>query len=308
MTMTEADLAGLAMTPTDEDIARSRHDARGGARPFLKWAGGKAKLMPQLRPLLPRRFGRYHEPFLGGGAMFFELMPKRARLSDTNEELTTTWGVVQHDPDSLVQALAALRYDRDEYYRIRAQDPAELSYCEAAARMIYLNKCGFNGLYRVNMKGKFNVPFGRYDDPVICDAGNILACHRALRRPDGLTDKGSDRDVEIRHAPFEKVLGIAERGDFVYFDPPYVPTSDTANFTAYGADKFDEADQRRLADVFRELSDDGVLCMLSNSDTPLVRELYADYPIREVTRSGNISSNAKGRARVTEVVVRSDVW
>jgi DNA adenine methylase len=278
--------------------------AEPAARPFLKWAGGKAKLMPQLRPLLPKRYGRYHEPFLGGGAMYFELAPLRARLADRNQELIVTWSAVQDDPELLIKYLSEFRYDREEYYRVRAIDPADLTYAQAAARMIYLNKCGFNGLYRVNSKGKFNVPFGRYDDPVICDAENIRACHQQLLRPAA----GGARDVQLFTAPFEKVLGIAERGDFVYFDPPYVPTSDTARFTAYGSEGFGEADQRRLADVFRELSDDGVLCMLSNSDTPLVRELYADYPIREVTRSGNISSNAKGRGRVTEVVVRSDVW
>lgn len=268
-------------------------------RPFVKWAGGKRRLLPEIKKLLPKKWGRYFEPFLGGGALFWELLPQDAWLSDNNPHLMEAWEAVQQEVELLLRRLRRLRWSEADYYRIRAQDPQKLTRTQAAARVIYLNKTCFNGLWRVNAAGKHNVPFGRYAErPQICDAENLRACHRALA--------GAGR--ELHCCSFEKIYNQCEKHDLVYFDPPYVPVSKTASFTAYGPDAFGEDQQRRLAELFTELSDDGVYCILSQSDAPLVRELYGDYPMRVVSRSGSISSNVAGRGRVPELLVWSGSW
>lgn len=266
-------------------------------RPFLKWAGGKGQLLEQLKPLLPHTpWRRYFEPFVGSAALFFALRPAEATLSDVNRELIDCYVAVQKHVERLVFALERHEYDEQLYYEVRKQDPADLDLPTRAARTIYLNKTGYNGLYRVNRAGRFNVPFGRYTNPGFRSpdsVDNLRACSRALR-----TAKLAVRD-------FGQVVRHARRGDFVYFDPPYVPLSETSAFTSYAAAGFGPAEQARLAEVVGELSDAGVLVMLSNSDTPMVRTLYAKYRIDVVTASRSINSRATGRGKVHEVVVRN---
>jgi DNA adenine methylase len=266
-------------------------------RPFLKWAGGKGQLLEQLRPLLPDRIeGRYFEPFVGSAALFFALRPATATLSDVNRELIDCYRAVQKRVSDVVAALQSHEYEESRYYMVRGQQPADLELPARAARTIYLNKTGYNGLYRVNRAGRFNVPFGRYTNPGFRSAEsveNLRACSRALKAATlGVRDFGE----VVRHAG---------RGDFVYFDPPYVPLSDTSDFTSYVPGGFGQGEQERLAEVFAELSRTGVRAMLSNSDTPAVRELYAAYRIDTVTASRSINSRAKGRGKVREVVVRN---
>ncbi len=265
------------------------------ARPVLKWAGGKRRLLPELIRRLPPDFDTYHEPFIGGGALFFALAGRgrigRARLSDANPSLIDVYQALRDDVDGVIAALQEHVYDRDHYYRVRALRPSDLSLPERAARVIYLNKTCYNGLYRENRKGEFNVPFGRYKNPTICDEPNLRAAARALR---GV-------DVARRH--FSSVLDHARPGDFVYFDPPYHPLSTTANFTAYDRHGFGPDDQRQLRDVFAALAERGVRALLSNSDTPFVRELYDGFAIDQVFAARAVNSKGNGRGKVAEVVV-----
>lgn len=266
-------------------------------RPILKWVGGKTQLLEQLEPLMPKTFHRYFEPFVGGAAVFFNLRARRpemaAFLSDVNAELVNCYTAVRDDVGSVIRELGKHVYASDHYYEVRAWKPAELRPAERAARTIYLNKTGYNGLYRVNRAGQFNVPFGRFTKPQFCDEDNLNACARALR------------GVSIEHGDFSNVLKTAKKGDFVYFDPPYVPLSPTSDFTAYIPGGFGEGEQRKLAKTFAKLAARGVNVMLSNSDTPLVRELYADFDIRVVYASRSVNSNAARRGKLAEVVVRS---
>lgn len=271
-------------------------DAEPRARPFLKWAGGKGQLIEQIRPLLPRAWGRYFEPFVGSGALFFALRPAAATLADVNGELVDCYVAVQKHVEAVIAELCEHEYDEEHYYRVRDLDPDALPPAKRAARTIYLNKTGYNGLYRVNRKGRFNVPFGRHTNPGFRQAAsldNLRACARALR------------GVNLVVRDFEQVLRDARRGDFVYFDPPYVPVSATAAFTSYVPGGFGPADQERLARVFRGLSRRGVRAMLSNSDTAAVRALYAGFPIDTVHASRSINSNVERRGKIGEVVVRN---
>lgn len=268
----------------------SEKEARA-PRPFLKWAGGKGQLLEQYAPLFPKRYKRYLEPFLGGGAVFFHLRPPRAVLSDNNAELVDCFRAVREEVRAVIAALRLHRYDRDHFYAVRALDPQTLTLAERAARTIFLNRTCFNGLYRVNAQGRFNVPFGRYANPKILDAENLRACSRALRR------------ARIECAPFQRVLEKARRGDFVYFDPPYHPRSKTSYFTAYAPGGFTADDQRDLARVYATLDRRGVLVMLSNSDTPLIRELYRGFRIVEVRAARSINSKGEARGAITELVV-----
>lgn len=263
------------------------------AKPFLKWAGGKRQLLPAIRANLPASFARYHEPFVGGGAVFFDLAPKRAVLSDANDELVSCYLVVRDRVRDLVAALRGHVYEKEHYYRVRALDPSALDAVERAARTIYLNKAGYNGLYRVNSRGIFNVPFGRHRNPTICDEPNLLACSAQLR------------GAEIARRPFESVLGVAAAGEFVYFDPPYIPVSRTSNFTAYSDLRFEEAEQERLARAFEELARRGVRVMLSNSDVEWVRERYAAFRVTEVLATRSVNSVSSSRGLIGELLVTS---
>jgi DNA adenine methylase len=262
-------------------------------RPFLKWAGGKGQLLAELRALVPPLRGRYFEPFLGGGALFFDLLPPKGVLSDVNAEIVGCYATVRDRVDELIRSLKKHRYEVDHYYAVRDSDPAKLSPVDRAARTIFLNKTGFNGLYRVNSSGKFNVPFGRYAKPLICDEANLRACSAALAK------------VELVTCDFEESASRAKKGDFVYFDPPYVPLSRTATFTAYARGGFGRDAQNRLASVFDRLARRGVKVLLSNSDVPEIRELYSDYRIEIVKAARAINSKGSRRGPVTEVLVSS---
>ena len=273
------------------------------AAPFLKWAGGKAKLVPTLAALLPP-FERYLEPFLGGGAVFFGLEERgavpRALLSDTNPYLIDAFLAVRDAVEEVIEALAPLAADfaaRDEagrrelYYAVREHYP--VGPVATAAWLIFLNRTCYNGLFRVNAAGRFNVPYGRYKDPVILDAARLREASGALQR------------AELRCADFELVLAEARPGDFVYLDPPYQPLSATARFTNYTAGGFGPEDQERLARAFASLTERGIPAALSNSDHEAVRRLYdgRGYEIRIVPMSRAINSDGRGRSPVPELLV-----
>ncbi len=269
-------------------------------RPFLKWAGGKTQIVDALLQHKPPRFCAYHEPFVGSAALFFRLYRegcvRRATLSDRNAELIDTYCAVRDVVHEVIQLLSEFPYSEDFYYTLRARDPWQLSLAERAARMIYLNKTCYNGLYRVNREGKFNVPFGRYRSPNYLDEENLCAVSRALQH------------VELRCEPFEAVLDRAAPGDWVYFDPPYVPISPTANFTAYYAEGFGYSEHERLRDVCCALIARGVRVTVSNSDTPVVRALYGMSPfvIHEVRANRAINCKGGRRGKITELLITDE--
>lgn len=264
-------------------------------RPFLKWAGGKSKLIQQYIPYFPRDFKAYYEPFLGGAAVFFYLNPPVATLMDINAELVNAYRCVRDNVEELIKRLEIhqLRHCRDYYYEVR-QCPSVTSI-ESAARLIYLNKTCFNGLYRENSKGEFNVPIGKYKNPKICDPMLLRSVSAALQY------------TEINVSPFEAILDYASRADdFVYFDPPYYPLSSTSNFTAYSRYSFSQDDQVRLKYVFAELAERGVKVMLSNSDCEFIRKLYSNFNIRSIVASRLINSDVMKRGKkISEVLITS---
>ena len=268
------------------------------ARPFLKWAGGKRQLLPQLLSRVPGAFRRYHEPFVGGGALFFALqarqqLPQGARLSDINPELVNAYQVVRDRVETLIVLLGAFRNEEDFYYEIRAQDPQTLDPVQRAARLLYLNRTCFNGLFRENRDGRFNVPFGRYRNLQILRENDLRAASRALR------------GICIEQSSFDALADCVEPGDFVYFDPPYAPLSRTASFTSYSRGGFDDEAQRRLGALVRALSARGVHVLLSNSSAPLIFDIY-DHPehlVEQVLASRAINSRADRRGKVHEVLV-----
>ena len=262
------------------------------AKPFLKWAGGKRQLLDELRARVPDHYGTYHEPFIGGGALFFDQLPTSAILSDLNLRLVRTYRAVRDVPEDVIHELSQCRNEKEFYLSMRERDIDQASDAELAAWMIYLNKTGFNGLYRVNKKGGFNVPFGYYKNPKFCDAENIRLCSERLQ------------GIEILHTDFRTVLERAKRGDFVYFDPPYVPASDTASFTAYTKKGFNLQDQAELRDLARRLKEKGVSVLLSNSSVPEVHALYADgFERIEIFANRAINSNAAKRGKVAEALI-----
>jgi len=261
------------------------------AGPFLKWVGGKTSLLPELLRHVPPRLRRYHEPFVGGGALFFAVAPRRATLSDNNAELVHCYGQIRDDVSGVLEALALHVYEKSHYQSIRALEPRQLSPAARAARFIYLNKTCFNGLWRVNRAGRFNVPIGRYKNPRFLDPQALLAAHRALI------------GIEILHAPFEAALARAAPGDFVYLDPPYDPVSATSSFASYTPDGFTWDDQKRLARSCVALNRRGVRFLLSNSATERIRELYRGFEQRLVRAPRFINSKADSRGRVDELLV-----
>ncbi|MHA1802934.1 MAG: DNA adenine methylase [Promethearchaeota archaeon] len=265
-------------------------------RPFLKWAGGKRQIISQMAPYFPRKFNRYIEPFLGGGAIFFYLMPIKAILIDINEELINVYQVIQENVKELIRSLKKHKNERDYYYMIRNLDRnpeafKALSPVERASRTIFLNRTCYNGLYRVNRKGEFNVPFGRYKNPNYCDEKNLWAVHEALR------------NVELIHGSFETCLELAKKDDFVYFDPPYAPISESANFTSYTRHDFGIEDQLKLKKVFERLDERGCKLMLSNSYTDFILKLYEDYKIIILKAKRAINSDGTKRGEINEILV-----
>lgn len=265
--------------------------------PIVKWVGGKRQLMFELIKNMPKSYNRYFEPFIGGGALFFELQPEQAYISDMNEELINLYSVVRDNVYELIKDLSKHEVSKEYFLEIRNIDRTEqyteLSDVERASRFIYLNRTCFNGMYRVNSQGQFNVPFGHYKNPRIIDENNLLNCSELLKK------------TEIKCADFSEILTKVKKGDLVYFDPPYVPLNDTSSFTSYTKDGFDINMQFKLRDVCDELDNKGVKFMLSNSDTKLVNELYVNYEIKKVFASRQINANADGRGKITEVLVRN---
>jgi len=262
------------------------------AKPFLKWAGGKRQLAPQLLKHVPSFTGRYLEPFVGGGAFFFALRPAAAVLGDINRRLVRSYIGVRDDVEDVVAELSKYPLDKEFYLKLRAEDvDAYVSDSKVAAWLIYLNKTAFNGLYRVNRKGGFNVPWGKYRNPTICDAGNLRAVSLALRH------------AKIVCSDFDIVLAEAKRGDLVYFDPPYVPTSSTSNFTSYSEGKFNLNEQVRLRDCAIRLKQRGVHVMITNSNTQVVRDLYIDFTIRRLKARGSVAAKSKSRGERIDLLI-----
>lgn len=266
-------------------------------RPIIKWVGGKTQLLPELLRIIPPTSGTYYEPFIGGAAVFLASHESkrfsRAVINDVNPELTNLYQVVRDQPDDLMSKLDVITSTADwntqEYFTLMRsmsfQDPAD-----RAARFIYLNKTCFNGLYRVNRSGKFNVPFGRYKNPKLYDRATLMACSEALQ------------GVEIRTGDFSDATRDAQPGDVVYLDPPYVPVSKTSSFTAYSGD-FGPKEQASLAEWVKHLVLRGVTCVLSNSDTPLVHELYGDFELHTVGARRSVNSDGTKRGKINEIVV-----
>lgn len=277
------------------------------SRPFLKWAGGKSKLIEQYIPYFPKEFSCYYEPFLGGGAMFFYLCDAaksggrshhfpniQKYISDINADLINTYLCVKGDVELLISLLEKhqLNHCKEYYYQVRASKPD--TAFELAARLIYLNRTCFNGLYRENSQGEFNVPMGKYKNPKICHSDLLRSASLALQ------------DTEILVSHYYTILKNAKtEQDFVYLDPPYYPLSSTSNFTAYSSNSFDKNEQIKLRDVVKLLTERGVKVMLSNSDCVFVRELYSEFNIYEILATRAINSKAEKRGKITELLITS---
>lgn len=264
--------------------------------PILKWAGGKGRILPLLLPMLPKDVAerRHIEPFTGGGAMFFARRPEGAYLSDINSHLIKTYLAVRDHVENVIDGLQCLAklHSKDQYYVARDRyNSSVLSNSERAALFIYLNRTCFNGLYRVSKRGHFNVPIGSYKNPRILDSENLRRASHVLRA------------ATLCCHDFVAACSTATRSDFVYLDPPYDPISDTANFTSYTEGSFSRHDHMRLRDCFIGMSKRGVACMLSNSDTPFVRELYAGFNIRQISAPRSVSCKGSKRNSVNELVI-----
>ena len=270
------------------------------AKPFVKWAGGKRQIIDELKKYIPDEFNTYYEPFIGGGALLFELAPKKAVINDSNAELMNVYQVLCDDSKFKKMCRVLNNYEANHseefFYEIRNKDKNKntfnrLSDYTRAARTIYLNKACFNGLYRVNSKNEFNVPFGKKSKVNTYDGNNLITVSNYLTM----------NDIKILNKDFEEAVSYAKKGDFVYFDPPY--DSDNNIFTSYTEEGFGKEEQRRLAKVFKELDQKGVYVMLSNHNTTLINELYKDYHIHVIEAKRNINSNGKKRGKVEEVII-----
>lgn len=265
-----------------------------GIKPFLKWAGGKTQLIPNLSKYIPSNFNKYIEPFIGGGAIFFYLNPEKAIISDSNEELITTYKAVRDSVEDIIKILEEYKNEEIFYYKIRALNPEKLSKVESAARLIYLNKTCFNGLYRVNKKGQFNVPYGKRDGEflnkeLLRDASEFL------------------QNVKILHADYMETLKkYAKKGDFIFLDPPYYPVGKYSDFKRYTKEFFYHDDHVVLKEEFDLLVEMGCHVVLTNSDHPVVLELYQDYEIKIIETKRLISSNPKTRNGKDIIVIGSN--
>lgn len=279
------DLTGLDAFPAPQTATQ----------PFLKWAGGKRQLLPDLMTALPLTPGRYFEPFLGGGALFFHRAPEFATLSDTNQRLIRTYRAIRDEVEAVIARLSTYPNDPSFYRTLRDQSLGGQIDAEdditVAAWFIYLNRTCYNGVYRVNKKNEFNMPFGRYKNPAICNPALLRQASALLQ---GQT---------ILHRDFREIVGETRKGDTVYLDPPYHPISENANFTRYTAGGFSEGDQRDLAAIFFRMKARGVRVLLSNSDTPFIRALYQEATLTEVTAQRFVSCTSASRGPVTELLI-----
>lgn len=267
--------------------------------PVLKWVGGKRQLLPELRRRLPKHFTTYYEPFVGGGALFFDRQPSKAVLNDSNSELINVYCQISSAVESLIEELKRLPNKQEDYYRIRQMDRdgslEQMTPVERAARIIYLNKTCYNGLFRVNSHGEFNSPFGFYKNPNIVNETVLLAVSAYL----------SNHELKFKCGDYSEALKGINKGAFVYFDPPYDPVSSSASFTGYTQGGFDAEEQERLCEVCKSLNRKGVKFMLSNSDTERINSLYKDFNIDKVQARRNVNSDGAGRGEVSEVIVRN---
>lgn len=273
-------------------------------QPFVKWVGGKRGLLSQILPLIPKEFNNYFEPFVGGGALFFELYSlgllrdKKVYLFDINTELINAYNVVRNSPSELIKNLRELKekHTKELYYEIRAWDREEgfsqRSEIERASRFIYLNKTCFNGLYRVNSKGFHNVPIGSYKNPNICDELVVYGASEALQK------------AIILNASYKDVMKYASKNDFVYFDPPYYPLTQTSSFTAYNENAFLDKEQIELFEVFKKLHEKDVFVAHSNSDTDFIKSLYNKFHIEEIRANRFINCKSSGRGKISEILVK----
>ena len=265
-------------------------------KPFLKWAGGKRQLISQMDHYFPKEFNKYIESFVGGGAIFFYLLPKKSILIDINDDLINTYKIIRNNISELIELLRKHKNEREYYYNIRHADRNSNTFndwpdIQKASRTIYMNRCCYNGLYRVNSKGHFNVPFGKYKNPKFCDEINLKAVHYALQ------------NTCLVNGSFEKCLDYAEKGDFVYLDPPYVPISESANFTSYTKENFGKNDQIKLFEVFKILDERGCKVMLSNSYSEFTLDLYKDYRINTLRAKRSINSDPNNRGEIKELLI-----
>ena len=291
----------LALTGQQAGL-RSADPGRQALTPFVKWAGGKRSILRDLLHYVPPQLTNYYEAFLGGGTLFLGICERTSQftalLSDTNRELINAYTVIKERPEELISSLSILQREyygfsnkKEYYYEKRSWRPS--SPIESAARLIFLNKTCYNGLYRVNSQGQFNVPFGDHKRPRIADSETIRCLSDALRATNS----------QIRSVDYKEAVVSCREGDFVYFDPPYNPTSKTSSFTDYTQNGFSETDQRELAIVFSKLAKRGCHVLLSNSDTPLIRELYHDFTQRSIQVSRPINSVGSRRRGFKELIV-----
>lgn len=268
-------------------------------QPFTKWTGGKRKLIPKLKELMPEIYGNYYEPFIGGGALFFELSPRVAVINDFNEELINCYIQIKENPIKLIEILKIYKEknSKEYYLEIRGLDRTdkfkELSKVERAARIMYMLRVDFNGLYRVNSKNQFNVPYGNYANPKIVDEELI----------NNISNYLNTNDITITSGDFEKSVSTVKKGDFVYFDPPYIPLTETSSFTSYTHEGFSYEDQVRLRNTVRRLTEKGVKVMVSNSSSKLTIDLYEEFNIHYVEVSRTNGAKSSSRGIIKEVII-----
>ena len=268
-------------------------------QPFTKWTGGKRQLLGELRSYMPETYGRYFEPFVGGGALFFDLAPEQAVINDFNEELINAYRQIKNNPAELINLLIKHKENnsKDYYLELRSADRdgriSRMTGVERAARILYMLRVDFNGLYRVNSKNQFNVPYGRYKNPKIVDVDLLYQISEYL----------NENDIEILQTDFAEAIKDAQTGDFVDFDPPYIPLNETSSFTSYTHEGFSYEEQVRLRDTFKELTERGVYAMLSNSSNPLVEELYKDFNIYFVEAQRTNGAKSSSRGKISEIIV-----
>ena len=272
---------------------------KGGIPTLVKWAGGKKQLIDQFELYFPKKVERYIEPFVGGGAVAFHIIkryePKEVIISDINEELINAYNVVKTDVENLIPLLKKYKekHSKEEFYKIREIDHNTLSNLEKAARFIYLNKTCFNGLYRVNSKGKFNVPMGSYKNPNIIQEEKLIFISKLLK------------NVEIKVMSFENIISLAKKEDFIYFDPPYYPLKNKDSFTTYTRINFLEKDHEELSKIFQKLDKKDCLLMKSNSNTNFIKSLYSNYKITQVNAKRMINCDSNKRGKIKEIVIRN---
>ena len=269
--------------------------------PVVKWVGGKRQLLDDIIPLLPDNFSTYVEPFVGGGALLFEIQPKKAIVNDLNHELINLYKVIKDNPNELLLLLEEHELNNSEeyFYQIRALDRSEsydqMSDIEKAARIIYLNKTCYNGLFRVNQSGQFNSPYGKYKNPNIVNKPVVLA----------MANYFQNNNITLLNGDYKMALKKLRKGAFVYFDPPYMPISSSSSFTGYTENGFDKKQQIELKEECDKLNSRGIKFLLSNSDHPFIRDLYKDYEIITVRAKRSINSNSNKRGEINEVLVRN---